>query len=149
MKDLEFCYLHPTQVSEGQCSECGQFICKNDYRLLNDEVGRSQEWVNTKYYDSTMHNYQYGQRRITNIEMGPVIFCPVCYDRKVGIRPEDDPSITPIREIHKKRVLMCTQCGEKLSDDDRFCPSCGDPTDDEFYDSDNPIEGVRSSKRLR
>ncbi len=146
---MDFCYLHPSIEANGICSSCGNFICKNDYRILNDEISRKQEWINTKYYDSTMNSYQYGQRRMTNIEMGPVIFCAVCYDRILGIKPENDQSIVPERTYHKKRVLMCTQCGEKLAEEDKFCPSCGDPTDDEQFDGENPIGGVRSSKKLK
>lgn len=44
---------------------------------------------------------------------------------------------------------MCTQCGEKILESDKFCPNCGNSTQDETYDSTHALDGVQSSKKLR
>ena len=122
---MDFCYLHPTVEAQGKCLRCGNFICEKDYRIMSE---------------------------MTSTGTNPVIYCVICFDRMHGIDPAREPSISmvnPNKFFSVKKVLMCNQCGEKISFDDNFCPNCGDPTDDEFYDATHPIDGVRSAKKLR
>lgn len=44
---------------------------------------------------------------------------------------------------------MCHQCGEKIQEGDKFCPKCGDTTQDEAFDADHPLKGIQSAKTLR
>lgn len=115
---MEYCYLHPDVQASGQCYECKNWICQHDYNLLEEKVEKESEVV---------------------------VLCPNCYDIHKGLKPEHVPQKIVIKP---KKVLMCFQCGEKLSETDKVCPSCGESTEDELYDANHPLAGVRSAKRI-
>jgi uncharacterized membrane protein len=47
-------------------------------------------------------------------------------------RPEiENPPTARFRSIPKNGVFYCQQCGGKIAENARFCPYCGDSTDDE------------------
>ena len=126
---MNFCYLHPTVEAEGRWAQCGQFICINDYNILEEKFGKN--------------NKKKG-------ETDPVVLCPNCFHQDTGKKPKveiEDPEYLDL-PIHATKVMMCFQCGAKLNEKDEFCPSCGQSTSDEKYDATHPLGGVQSSKEI-
>ena len=131
---MEFCYLHPTVTAEGQCFQCGNWICIHDYNLLEEGFSEGRKnWHSRKIVDEE-----------------PVVLCPNCYSKDTHHKPlhVENPTQDGFynNPIHETKVLMCFQCGGKLSENDEFCPSCGESTSEEKYDATHPIGGVHSSK---
>jgi hypothetical protein len=149
---MKFCYLHQDIEAQGQCYGCGNWICSRDYNLIKEIVGEQKEWIETKYNNQIIHSTDYTSRLVTRKQTGPVIYCSICYETKLEIETEiklDEVTFNANKLYREKKVLMCTQCGEKVSEKDKFCPSCGDSTRDELFDSLNPIKGVQSSKKMK
>ena len=138
---MEFCYLHPTLEASGQCSGCGNWICDKDYALLKEGIGVESKLVNNKSNNGFRSRFQRGPKIVTRKVTGPVIYCIPCYQGKTGDTTNSEVvfgSLSMTKGVRKKKILMCTQCGEKLSECDNFCPSCGDSTQDELFDASNP-----------
>lgn len=125
---MNFCYLHPTVEAEGQCFQCGNWICIKDYNLLEEEIGeKKKHWYNRKVVDDE-----------------PVVLCPNCFNKDTGLNPNEMQTNTV--QVHETKVLMCFQCGGKITENDKVCPSCGESTADEDYDATHPLGGIQSSK---
>lgn len=130
---MNFCYIHPTVEAEGKCFQCGNWICIHDYNLLEEGFGKGRK------------NWHSGK----TVEEEPVVLCPNCFKQDTHHNPEDIQAHSKNAlkmNIHPTHVLMCFQCGAKLTENDKFCPECGETTDDEKYDASHPLGGVQSSK---
>ncbi len=149
---MNFCYLHPTREAQGQCSACRNWICMNDYSLVKENIGEVQGWVKEKPRRFWPRRKKPGYKLITKMQTGPVIYCKPCHDKKMGIKhsKKDDLGIlNENKKLSSKRILMCNQCGEKIREGDKYCPKCGDTTQDEFFDATHPLKGIQSAKTLR
>ena len=132
---MNFCYIHPTVEAEGRCFQCGKWICIHDYTLYEEKFGQGRK--------------NWHSRSIVDEE--PVVLCPNCYvkdtHQNLGNMQNNtvqDPNTT----MHNTKVLMCYQCGAKITEKDKFCPECGESTADEDYDATHPLGGVQASKEV-
>ncbi len=131
---MNFCYIHPTEPAEGKCFECGNWICIHDYNLLEEEFGEGRKhWYSRKTVDDE-----------------PVVLCPNCYKKDTHHAPENlqakDNELIH-NPVHNTKVLMCFQCGAKITEKDKICPVCGESTEDEDYDATHPLGGYQSSEK--
>ena len=145
---MNFCYFHPDTEASGQCTNCENWICSKDYHLVKKEIGVRKE-VATGKNNSVFFRSRNRSRQVNKIETAPVIYCPTCYEREIGLEPDLRSFPAEKVFIQPKKLLMCFQCGEKLLDGDKFCPNCGDSTEDETYDAIHQIKGVQASKKLK
>lgn len=130
---MNFCYIHPTVPAEGKCFQCGNWICIHDYNLLEEKFGEKRK--------------NWHSRKVEEDE--PVVLCPNCYKKDTHHAPVNEQVKTkegPINPIHNTKVLMCFQCGAKITENDKFCPECGESTADEDYDATHPLGGIQSSE---
>lgn len=145
---MDFCYLHPENEATGKCSNCNNWICSRDYNLLKKDIGIQKEVTGGRTFNNRFNGNRYKGRENKKIVTAPVIYCTRCYEFSIGVESEINPNKEEYNS-NSKKVLMCNQCGEKLQDGDKYCPSCGDSTSDEIYDSKHPLKGVQASKRLK
>ena len=131
---MNFCYLHPTVEAEGRCFQCGNWICIHDYNLLEEKVGEKRK--------------NWHSREVVDDE--PVVLCPNCFEKDVGRNAKKmGVNEAPMTTIHKTKVLMCFQCGGKITEKDKFCPTCGESTAEEDYDAEHPMGGVQASREQK
>lgn len=149
---MNFCYLHPDVEAQGQCTACRNWICMRDYRLVKENIGEVQGWVMQKPSRFWPRRRKKGPKLITKMQTGPVIYCSPCYEKKTGTKKDKndkDGLVNIDKQYRSTKLLMCNLCGEKLQPGDKFCPSCGESMQDEYYDSKHPLKGLQSSKTLR
>ena len=124
---------YPKVEAEGKCFQCGNWICIHDYKLFEENFNQGRKnWHSRKIVDEE-----------------PVVLCPNCYNKDTGQKLMNMQNTTmqdPNNVIHPTRVLMCFQCGAKITEKDKFCPSCGESTEDEDYDATHPLGGIQASK---
>lgn len=103
---MKFCYIHPDLEAQGQCTGCNNWICSKDFNLVDEEIGKREEWVKVKHYSTTTSNSYYNDKLVTRPEYGPVIYCTDCFERKMGIKSELTQSerlLNPEKNYLKKR----------------------------------------------
>ena len=130
---MNFCYIHPTEKAEGKCFQCGNWICIHDYNLLEE-----------KFSEGKKHWYSGN-----TVDEEPVVLCPNCYKKDSHHNPENvqgKTNLDPFNPVHDTKVLMCFQCGAKITEQDTFCPVCGESTVEEKYDATHPLGGIQSSE---
>lgn len=143
---MNFCYFHQEKEAMGKCNGCDKWICSKDYNLIDEKIDEKKQWIDKESYKGIRKRRS---KRLEKVEyFSPVIYCPICYNHKLGIKDEKLIS-DPDHQLIKRKLLMCFQCGALLKLNDKFCADCGDSTLDEIEAIQDPSGGIRSSKRLK
>ena len=144
---MHFCYIHQRREATGKCSGCDRFICFKDYKLIDEKIKEEEYWEDDRFRRT---RGSYRRQVLTGYEYwGPVIYCPSCYNEKLGIHVDKQKPEIQTTVFKKRKLLMCFQCGVLLQPDDKFCENCGDSTIDEIEAIENPLDGVRALKKLK
>ena len=88
---MNFCYIHPETEAQGQCTGCNNWIRSRDYHLLDEAVGKVTRWEKVRNYNDNGIGPTYNDALVTRTEIGPVIYCTICFEKKQGLKSELTP----------------------------------------------------------